>query len=74
MKTKTEALNIRITEETLKQLNELCSIWNLTKTQCIERLIYAEFMKSTEIGKQRLEEVAKAFGIIQQQVEILNHE
>lgn len=71
MKAKTEALNVRLTPETLTQLNELCKTWGLTKTQCIERLIYGEYLKSTEIGQERLNEVAKAFNIIQKQTEVL---
>lgn len=73
MKVKTEALHVRLSEETMKQLDELCKTWGLRKTQCIERLIYGEYLKSTEIGQAKIEEVAKAFGIIQKQTEELRN-
>lgn len=73
MKTKTESLNIRIAPETLSQIEDLCKVWGLTKTAVIERLVYGEWCKSTEIGQAKIQEVMKQFGLLQKQVEALTN-
>lgn len=73
MKTKTESLNIRIAPETMSQIDDLCEVWGLTKTAVIERLVYGEWCKSTEIGKAKIQEVMKQFGLLQKQVEALTN-
>lgn len=73
MKAKTETLTIRMTPEMKDQLNELCGTWGLTKTQVIERLVYGEWCKSTEIGKAKIKEAMETFGVLQKQIEGLTN-
>lgn len=55
--TKDRYLTIRITEDLSEQLNELCKTWKMNKTQVIERLIYGEYIRSTEMGKEQIQNV-----------------
>ena len=66
---RSENLNIRITPETRKQLDELADLWNIGITQVIDRLIYAEWCKSTKVGQQKIKEVMETLGTFQKQFE-----
>lgn len=72
MKQKTETVHIRITQETMDHLNDLASMWGLKKTAVIERLINGEWLKSTDIGQQKIQELMDTFGVFQKQVEEFN--
>lgn len=54
---KTKYLTVRINDDIEMQLKELCKTWKLNKTQVIERLIYGEYIRSTEMGKENIQEV-----------------
>lgn len=73
MKSKTLTLTIRMSPETMSQLNDLCDTWGLTKTSVIDRLIYGEWLKSTDIGKAKIKETMETFGLFKQQVEDLTN-
>lgn len=54
---KTKYLTVRINDDIEMQLKELCSTWHLNKTQVIERLIYGEYIRSTQVGKEQIQSV-----------------
>lgn len=54
---KASTLSIRVNEDFKKQLNELCKTWKMNKTQVIEKLVYAEYIRSTEVGKEQIQSV-----------------
>lgn len=70
---RTESLNIRITPDTRKQLDELAELWNITITQVVDRLIYAEWCKSTKVGQKKIKEVMETLGTFKRQFEELTN-
>lgn len=52
--------SFRLTEQTLTKLNELCDTYSRNKTQMIEALISAEYMKSTEKGKEEIKAIMRS--------------
>lgn len=49
--------SFRLTDTTLKYLDELCDTYTRNRTQIIEMLITGEYFKSTEIGKKKLQNI-----------------
>ena len=54
---KNKYLTIRVNDDIDMQLHELCTTWGLNKTQVIERLIYGEYVRSTQVGKEQIQSV-----------------
>lgn len=45
----------RLSEETLKELEELSTIWGMNRTQILESLVSAEYMRMTTTGRENIE-------------------
>lgn len=69
---KTKYLTVRINDDIEMQLNELCKTWQLNKTQVIERLIYGEYIRSTQMGKQNIQEVLSSLTNLNEKLQRLN--
>lgn len=69
---KTKYLTVRINDDIEMQLNELCKTWQLNKTQVIERLIYGEYIRSTQMGKENIQEVLSSLTNLNEKLQRLN--
>ena len=61
MNNKTQRLTIRCNEEFENQLSELCVLYNLNKTQVLERLVNAEWLRTTKKGQAKIKQVQELF-------------
>lgn len=49
----------RLSDKTLEQLQELSDIYNIEITSLIERIVDTEWLKTTEIGQNKLKDINK---------------
>lgn len=59
--TKTEKLTLRVKKNFIEQLDELCDVYGMTKTGVIERLVFGEYMRVTEKGKNEIKSILNQF-------------
>lgn len=65
MANKTDRLTIRCSQEFNEKLTALADLWHINRTQVLERLVYAEWLKSTEMGHEKIKELQDVFGNFQ---------
>lgn len=64
MARKTNKVSYRFSDETIKMLDELCDVYSRDKTSIIETLINAEYYKATKVGQQKLKDMVKSLGLV----------
>ena len=66
---KTEKLTLRVSPEFIEQLEALCDVYEMSKTGMIERLVYGEYMRSTERGQEQIKNILNQFATLQNTLE-----
>lgn len=65
----TKQYSFRLDDESIKQLDYLCDMYNKNRTQVIESLVQVEYYKSSKIGKKKIEELQNGLNVLSAQLE-----
>lgn len=65
---KNNRFDIRVNDEFISKVNELCKVYGCNKTQLIERLVYTEWSRSTNAGMEELQKLMKNINSVTQQM------
>ena len=56
---KNNRLDIRVNEEFMNKIDELCRVYQCNRTQLIERLVFTEWSRSTSAGMEELQNLVQ---------------